>query len=248
MGANASCTDAKRSLLVAQGSFARREDGQSSPQDVRSNSRGHVGKSTQDGFGQEAIVPATRTRRIDPATPLAAPSFEMDVTAGRVFTALERLHGIPARDDDLLYRASAGLRFIRSTGTYTELEHGLFRIALAELDPVEASVVEAAACYAADLVPFGERPDMYPADSDVLHRALWFAAVIRIAEALCPRVGAEPEAVFAVWTDSAIYLEFDGNCVSERRLAEATNRVAALEVLTGRKVLVAGSNLRRGAA
>lgn len=193
-------------------------------------------------------MPATTVRCIDHATRLSPPSHDMDVTAGRIFTALEPLHLMAARDGDLLYRASAGLRFIRSTGTYTETEHELFRIALAELGHVDAFVVEAAACYAADAVPFANRAGHRPERRADQLRALWLAAIIRIAESLCHGSGTAPEDVFAAWTDDAVYLEFDGDGVTERRVNDARGKVAALEALAGRTVFVASSATRRGAA
>lgn len=191
-------------------------------------------------------MPATKTRHARCATTTVTAS-TADLTAARLFSALEPLHRLPLKDVDLLQRAAAGLRFIRSTGSYTQLEHELFRIALAELDAADACVVEWAACWAADLVPLddsGSRSRMRHAH----FRALWFAAVLRISDAVCAGDRDAPEGVFATWTDTVVYLEFDGERVSEGRLARAKARTAALEALTGSKVLVASSTARRGAA
>jgi hypothetical protein len=191
-------------------------------------------------------VPATKIRQTDPATTELAPS-AAGVTAARLFKTLEPLHGLPSEDMDLLQRAAAGLRFIRSTGSYTELEHQLFRIALAELGTADAAAVESAACWAADLVPY-EEPGGRSAAGHSRERALWFAAVLRISDAFCTRAHEAPEAVFATWTDTVLYLEFDGRHVSQACLADAKTRAAALEALTGRDVLVGSSAARRGAA
>lgn len=191
---------------------------------------------------------ATKTRHTDPATKLFTPPSARDETASRIFSALQRLHGLAPDEVDLLARADAGLRFIRSTGVYTELEHNLFRIALAEIGAADAFVVESAACLAADLVPLGDSYGGHFAGPEEWRRALWFAAILRISDAYCGRDLDAPEGVFATWTDRVVYLEFDGVQVSERRLAHTSSRVAALEALTGRSVRIAGSAARRGAA
>jgi hypothetical protein len=193
-------------------------------------------------------VPATDVRQTGPAARLAFPASDSDLAAARIFTALEPLHGMSKDQVDLLRRAAAGLRFIRSMDTYTEVEHELFRIALAELRPADAFVVEAAACCAADLVPYGDRGYQPPTRRADQLRALWFAAILRISSAVCAHGDAAPTDVFATWTADIVYLEFDGNEVSQRQLESARTRVAALEALTGRTARVASSAARRGAA
>lgn len=193
-------------------------------------------------------MPAIDVRQTGSAARLVVPSSASDLIAARIFTALESLHRMPHGQLELLSRAAAGLRFIRSTDSYTQVEHQLFRIALAELSPADAFVVEAAACCAADLVPFDDRGNPHPPWRVDQRRALWFAAILRVSSALCTYGDVPPADVFAAWTTESIFLEFDGDEVSQRQLDSARTRVAALEALTGRTVVLASSAARRGAA
>lgn len=167
-------------------------------------------------------------------------------TARRLFESLEPLHGQPAGELETMERAAAGMRFIRSMGGYSQLAHDLFRIALDEADAAGAFVVEAAACYAADCVPISD-DDRVITHADH-HRALWLGSILRLADGLCGSSGAAPDDVWAVWTDRIVYLEFRGGDLSDHDVASAKMRVAALEALTGRAVLMVGSFPRRGAA
>lgn len=193
-------------------------------------------------------MPQTEVRQTPPAVRAVAPASVSDRTAGRIFTSLQPLHGMPHDQEELISRAAAGLRFIRSMDSYTQVEHELFRIALAELPPADAAVVEEAACLAADLTPFGRLGRQGPTVRTDQLRALWFAATLRIAAALCSSGDVPPTDVFATWTAEIVYLEFDGDEVSPRQLDSARARVAALEALTGRTVFIASSAARRGAA
>ena len=193
-------------------------------------------------------MPATKTRHTHHAPHLTAPSHSQDVTAAHVFSALAALHELPSQDVELLCRAAAGMRFIQSTGAYTRLEHELFEIALAELPDVDSLAIESAACWAADLVPFARSNSRDTLGSAGRLRALWIAAILRISDAYCAHSDGPSDGVFAAWTDTILYLEFDGDGVSERRLSRVRDRVAALEALTGRTVVVSGSIARRGAA
>jgi hypothetical protein len=193
-------------------------------------------------------VPLMEARRIGPAARPVATSSASHFTSGRIFAALESLHGMSQDQADLLSRASAGLQLIRSMGRYTHVERELFRIALAELSPPDAYVVEAASCFAADLVPLGLGGRSLPTDHADQLRALWFAAVLRIASAICAVGETPPTDAFATWTTELIYIELDGDAVSRRQLDSAMTRVAALEALAGRRVVVASSAARRGVA
>lgn len=194
-------------------------------------------------------MPAIKTPRTPGAIPLPRPLASSQATAHTatsIFTALSELHGLPDDEAELLTRAAAGLRFIQSIGTYTSTDHELFRIALSELDESDALAVEAAACYAA------ERADRI--DHKLLRgrtrltglRVLWFAATLRLSDALCSHGSNGPDRVYATWTDDIVYLEFDG--ASDTQVARARGRVAALEASCGRRVVLASSATRRGAA
>jgi hypothetical protein len=191
-------------------------------------------------------VPATKTRHVDPSPRFASPSQATADSADLIFTALGGLHGLTDNDADLLRRAAAGLRFIQSVGAYSAAEHDLFLIALAELPDADALVVEAAACYAADV--FVAANSQWRRDASEHRRALWFAAVLRLADALCTHSAGCPDDVYAAWTAHEVFLEFDGGALTESQVARARTRVAALEAVSGRTVLLARSSARRGAA
>jgi hypothetical protein len=186
------------------------------------------------------------TKVLGPATSATAsdPAGLTPVMARRLFDALGALHNCREYDFELITRAWAGLRLIRTAGAYTGVEHTLFRLALADLGESDAWVVENAACYASDYAvgPLGWRE----ADRELTRRALWFAAILRLAEVLSDSPDA-PAGLFCVWTQDTLYLEFDGDGMTEPRLQEARNRVAALEALVQRRVVLASAVARREA-
>jgi hypothetical protein len=188
-------------------------------------------------------MPATGSLRAS-VTDLPPSSPAVTDTASLIFSALAGLHNLTANDAELLHRAAAGARFIQTLGTYSRLERDLFRIALAELSESDAYVVEAAACCAVDIA-ISRNPQAWRADADLQRRALWLAAVLRLAEALCVRGSLAPDGAYATWTGTELYLEFDGSALTEARLGCARSRAAALEALTERRVILAHSATRR---
>ena len=194
-------------------------------------------------------MPATRTRPtlVSPCT--AAPSRATCATALHMFGALGALHALDDDDAELLHRAASGLRFIRSTSVFTDADDALFQVALVDLSDRDAFIVETAARYAADLVPnfsrsgSSARPDLSDDRS-----ALWLAGILRLAEAVCPAGSDGARGVYATWTDSMLFLEFDGTGISRTLLARAAGRVTVLEAITGRRVVLANSDTRRGVA
>jgi len=193
-------------------------------------------------------VSATTTPQARPARSFERHPDALGTTARLIFDNLQGMHGLGAHDSDLLSRAAAGLRFIRCAETYSIVEQRLFRLALVGLDETDSFLVEAAACYAADLIGVGDSRIWWQIAPRDERRALWFAATLRLADALCQGGTDAPEDVYAAWTDAILYLEFDGDCVGAAHLARARQRVAALEALTGRRVELASSAVRRGAA
>ena len=192
-------------------------------------------------------MPATKTRD---ARQLPAPSSSemIGTTAHWVLGALREVHGLPESHSELLCRAAAGLRFIRSTASYSRLDHEVFRIALSGLDEPDAFVVEAAACCAADAFEFIDAEGWRRADSRGERRVLWFAAVLGLAEAVCDRSSGPPASVCVTCGDKVLRLEFSADAPLDARLARASSRVVALEALTGRRVLLCSSEFRPGAA
>jgi hypothetical protein len=192
-------------------------------------------------------VPATKTRHVSQLPAIAPPPLATADAAVMVFEALGELHGLAQHDAELLRRAVAGLRFIQSMGAYTDLEHELFEVALSELDPRDAFVVEASACYAADTCVATD-PLWRSGSLAEKRRAMWFAAIVRLCDPLCSHGASAPDDVYAAWTADSLYLEFDGSSLCDAQLSRASARVAALEAVTGRTVLLASSTARRGVA
>ena len=191
---------------------------------------------------------ATTHRRAQWASQPKVPSSGVEVTAARIFTSLGPLHALHIDDLELLGRAAAGLRFIRSSGGYSGLEHELFAAALAELDAADAFVVEAAACHAGGFAVLGEPSRPASQVQVARRRALWLAAILRLADGFCILGGPEAQGVYAVWTEDVLYVEFDEGGVPDSQCQRARTRVAALEAVSGRTVCVASSSARRGAA
>lgn len=194
-------------------------------------------------------MPTTRTRPTLAANGTAAPPQAGCATALLLFDALGALHGLGDDDAELLRRAASGLRFIRSTDVFTDADDALFHVALADLSDRDAFIVETAARYAADLVPdfSGTRIGANPGRGRE-RAALWLAGILRLADGLCPIGSRGAQSVYATWTDSVLFLEFDGASVSRALLVRAAGRVTALEALSGRRIVLAGSDARRGAA
>lgn len=175
-----------------------------------------------------------------PLTPACA----MNVTATRIFSALEPLHGLAFETVELLWHAADALAFISSSRAFGHVERELVRISLGDLCPADAFVVETGACLAAGLD--GPSAPGVPASVDHhdLHRALWVTAILRLAVGYSGETSAIPAAVYATWTDEIVYLEFDDAARCPVRLEHIHERAAALELLTGRSLIVSDSAMR----
>ena len=188
---------------------------------------------------------AATQRRAHRAGQPAIVSSATEITASRIFTSLVPLHTLRLDDLELLGRAAAGLRFIRSSGGYSGLEHELFAAALAELDAVDAFVVEAAACHAADFAVLGEPSKPASQVRFARRRALWLAAILRLADGYCALGGPEAQGVYAAWTNDVLDLELT-ICCPAGRVPAARARVAALEAAAA--TVCVEVDARRGAA
>lgn len=178
----------------------------------------------------------------------APSSASLAETALLLFDRLGPLHRLPGDDRGLLVRSAVGLRFIRAMGAYSTLEHELFGLALAELPAADACVVEAAACLAADEIALdGNVPLSAIRSSDRL-RALWFAAILRLADALLGERRASVGEVYVAWTHSVLYVEIDGVGGCDEALVRCRSRLSALEAVSGRRVVLTSSARRRGVA
>jgi hypothetical protein len=194
-------------------------------------------------------MPATTSRFADPSpTPVTSTSSATARTATMLFLALRGLHGLPETDIDLLQRAAAGLRFLRSSRTHSPAEHSLFRIALAELHETDAFVVEAATWYASDCIIAIDHVAWKRSGLLAQRQVLWFSAILRLADALSGRRATGPDEAYAAWTCDCLYIEFDGESLTDAQIACGQARLAALETVTGRRVILARAAARRGAA
>jgi hypothetical protein len=192
---------------------------------------------------------ATTSRFADPSpTPATSTSSATARTATMLFLALRGLHGLPETDVDLLQRTTAGLRFLRSSRTKSSVDDRLFRIALAELAETDAFVVEAAAWYASDRIAAIDHETWKRSGLSAQGRVLWFSAVLRLADALGGCGAARPDDIYAAWTRECLYIEFDGESLTDVQIASGQARLAALEAVTGRRVILARTTARRGAA
>jgi hypothetical protein len=169
-------------------------------------------------------------------------------TAARLFAALAALHRLGDRDEALLVRAGAGHRFIRAMRPFGENERSLMRIALADLSADESFVVEASANCVADLVFEDERGAWSRLSSDDRRRVLWFSAILRLAEGIDAACGRDPGSIHVIWTEEILHLEVDGSAWSEHDIGRVLGRRAALEAISGRRVIFTSSGRRRGAA
>lgn len=177
-----------------------------------------------------------------PEGPLRALS---DVSC-KLFDALSDLHGFSESDCRLMSRAVCGLRLMRSGDRISAGELLVFHLTLADLEPHDAWVVETAACYATERAADREIEGEGRATLNDHTRALWFGALLRLSGGLgCLSPGDAPTAVFAVWTDDLIFIEFDGGALMDYQIRSARSRVTALELLVGRRALLARSSARR---
>jgi hypothetical protein len=165
-----------------------------------------------------------------------------------VFKALAGLHRLGDSDAALVARATAGYRFIRAMHPFGEHERALMRIALADLSPEESFIVEAAAKCAADLPFEGDDGEWDRASGQDRCRVVWISAILRIStslDAVCPAPVGD---IHAAWSNEILHIEIDGVTLSDHDLERVRGRRAALEAISGRRVLVTSASLRRGAA
>jgi hypothetical protein len=164
-------------------------------------------------------------------------------TAASLFDCLGPLHGMRLGDHELLCRAAIGVGFIRAMGDYSTIEHELFGLALRELGPLEAFVVEAVSCLTVDRVALDSDGWWSGMQADDRSRILWLAALLRLADALVGEQATPIGGVYAAWTDDTLHIEVDGAAAgSDERVR---NRMAALEAMSGRRLLLTESARRR---
>ena len=164
--------------------------------------------------------------------------------AALMFDQLGPLHGLALDDGELLRRSATGVGFIHTMGSYSVLEHELFELALADLAPRDASLVEAAACLAVDRVALAG-DDSRPMTAEGHRRLLWLAGVLRLADAIVGDGGGSIDGMYAAWTADVLYLEIDGARRPVEMLERVRSRSAALEAAAGRRLVLTSSAARR---
>jgi len=167
--------------------------------------------------------------------------------AALLFDRLGQLHGLSLHDRELLHRAAVGVTFIRTTGSYSTLEHELFGLALSDLPEVDARMIEAVSCLAADRVAL-QSGSARGASASERRRELWLAAILRFGDALVAERRAPVGDVYVAWTDAVLYVELDGSVGDDDASGAHVSRAAALEAVSGRRVLLTSSARRREAA
>jgi hypothetical protein len=169
-------------------------------------------------------------------------------TAERTFWALTGLHGLRERDVALVTRATAGYRFIRAMHPFGAHERALMRIAIADLTPADSFIVEAAATCAADLPFEGDDGEWDRASGQDRCRAVWISAILRLSTSLDAVHSSSVGGIHAAWSPEILHIEIDGVALSDHDLERIRGRRAALEAVSGRRVLVTSAARRRGAA
>ena len=164
-----------------------------------------------------------------------------------LFDRLAQLHGLALHDRELLRRAAVGVTFIRTTGSYSTLEHELFGLALSDLCDADVRMVEAVSCLAADRVAI-QAGSVRSSSASEHRRELWLAAMLRFGDALIAEYRAPVGDVYAAWTDAVLYVELDGFLGDDDASDRPLSRAAALEAASGRRVLLTASDRRREAA
>ena len=126
------------------------------------------------------------------------------------------------------------------------LEHELFELALADLAPRDASLVEAVACLAVDCVALGG-DDSRPMPAAAHRRLIWLVGLLRLADAMVGDGGGSVDGMYAAWTADVLHLEIDGARCTEEMLERVRSRSAALEAAAGRRLVLTSCTARRSA-
>ncbi len=167
-------------------------------------------------------------------------------TSAVLFSVLSSLHGLSQRDAELLERSVAGRRFILAVHPYATAERALMRVALADLAENEAVMVEAAASFVAD-IPFEDDAAWNVLGAYDRRRTIWYVAIQRLAEALDDVCHGDPGTIHAAWACGILHVEVDGCALSQYEIDRVLARSAAIEAVTGMRLLMT-SAARRGVA
>ncbi len=180
-----------------------------------------------------------------PSVPLS-PTREavVDIACG-LFDRLHPLHALPPEDRSLLERACR-IRLV-VTDPHAMAGDGVdVTEPLGELGCREVAIVEAVNHYASDLLPRVGHSIWRRLDGGERHRVAWLVAIVRMAEGLATEFAGPADRIYATWTDSLLHIEVDGGYVFGQQLSAAQRKAAALESVSGRRLLLTSSYRRLG--
>ncbi len=162
-----------------------------------------------------------------------------------LFDRLRPLHALPPGDRELLER-SCSFRLVATDPLSLAGDGVDITEPLAALGCREVAIVEAVTHYAADLLPRSGHSIWRRLDEAERHRVAWLVALLRMAEGLAAEFAGSAENIYATWTDSLLHIEIDGRHVFGEQLTAARRKTAALESVSGRRLLLTSSYRRLG--
>ena len=168
----------------------------------------------------------------------------VDVACG-LFDRLAPLHCLPECDRELLER-SCRIRLVVSDPHALAGDGVDVAEPLGDLGCREVAIVEAVNHYASDLLPHTGHGIWRRLDAEERHRVAWLVALVRMAEGLSLELRGSAEAIYATWTDTLLHIEVDGGHVFGQQLTTARHKAAALESMSGRRLLLTSSYRRLG--
>jgi hypothetical protein len=177
--------------------------------------------------------------------PCSPPSEAVVEIACGLFDRLTPLHALPEADRGLLERACR-VRLV-VTNPHSLAGDGVdVTEPLGELGCREVAIVEAVNHYASDLLPRAGHGIWRRLDGEERHRVGWLVAIVRMAEGLAAEFAGSADGIYATWTDTLLHIEVDGGHVFGQQLTAARRKAAALESVSGRRLLLTSSYRRLG--
>jgi hypothetical protein len=162
-----------------------------------------------------------------------------------LFDCLGPLHGLAAGDRALLERACR-IRIVVSNPHALAGDGFDVTEPLSELGCREVAIVEAVNHYASDLLPRVGHGIWRRLDGQERHRVAWLVALVRMAEGLATEFAGSAHGIYATWTETLLHIEVDGGHVFGQQLTAARRNAAALEYVSGRRLLLTSSYRRLG--
>ncbi len=162
-----------------------------------------------------------------------------------LFDRLAPLHALPADDRGLLVRACC-IRALVADPLALAGDGVDITAPLDDLDGRGVAIVEAVHHYASDVLPRTGHGIWGHLEAPERHRVAWLVALLRMAEGLATEYAGSADGIYATWTDELLHIEVDGAHVFGQQLNAAHRKAAALESVTGRRLLLTSSYRRLG--